>query len=86
LGYNVLIDSINKSIKRKKNLTALVVGIVGFVYSLLVWIYECIPLLIRLSIFYAQKVDDNKICMLNWVVDSHPKWKDLAEKVFNNDK
>ncbi|KAA0044861.1 uncharacterized protein E6C27_scaffold74G001530 [Cucumis melo var. makuwa] len=24
--------------------------------------------------------------MLNWVVDNHPKWKDLAEKVFDNDK
>ncbi|KAL0533333.1 hypothetical protein IC582_030149 [Cucumis melo] len=24
--------------------------------------------------------------MLNWVVDSHPEWKDLAKKVFDNDQ
>uniref|UniRef100_A0A9I9EEA2 Uncharacterized protein n=1 Tax=Cucumis melo TaxID=3656 RepID=A0A9I9EEA2_CUCME len=69
-----------------KNLTALVVGIVEFAYSLLVRFYECIPLLTGPSIICAQKVDDNKICMLNWVVDNHPEWKDLAEKVFDNDQ
>ncbi|TYK30586.1 protein Ycf2-like [Cucumis melo var. makuwa] len=50
------------------------------------WFYECIPLLTGPSIICAQKVDDNKICMLNWVVDNHPEWKDLAEKVFDNDQ
>ncbi|KAA0065453.1 uncharacterized protein E6C27_scaffold17G001390 [Cucumis melo var. makuwa] len=51
-----------------------------------VWVYECISLLTGSSIFCAQKADDNKICMLNWVVDSHPEWKDLAKKVFDNDQ
>ena len=24
--------------------------------------------------------------MLNWVIDVHPEWKDLAAKVFDNDE
>ena len=87
IGYNVLIDSIKKSIKKN---SALAVGISGFAYSLLVWVYKCIPILTSPSIFCAQKnddnkcaqrIDDNKICMLSWVVDNHPEWKELAERV-----
>lgn len=61
-------------------------GIVGFTYSLLVWAYECTPLLIKPHLFYAQKVDERNPKMLNWVVDSYLKWKDLADRVFDNGK
>ncbi|TYK22552.1 uncharacterized protein E5676_scaffold584G00070 [Cucumis melo var. makuwa] len=56
----------------------------AFPWGRIVWVYECIPLLIEPSIFCVQKVDDNKICILKWVVDSHPEWKELAEMVFDN--
>ncbi|KAA0058534.1 uncharacterized protein E5676_scaffold606G00970 [Cucumis melo var. makuwa] len=39
-------------------------------------VYECIPLFTGLSIFCAQRIEHKKICMLIWVVDSHPKCKD----------
>ncbi|KAA0040611.1 uncharacterized protein E5676_scaffold98G001180 [Cucumis melo var. makuwa] len=31
-------------------------------------------------------IDEKKICMLIWVVDSHPQWKDLAEMVFDHEQ
>ena len=82
IEYNVLLDSIKKSIK---NSFALAVGMSEFAFSLLVWMYECIPLVFRPSIFYAKRVDKRNIYMLNWIVDGHPKWKDLAERVFDNE-
>ncbi|KAE8653608.1 hypothetical protein Csa_007643, partial [Cucumis sativus] len=26
------------------------------------------------------RVGDSNLCMLNWIVDCHPEWKELAEK------
>ena len=52
IGYYVLKDSIKESIK---NPFAQVVGIAGFSFSLLVWAYECIPLLTGSSIFCAKR-------------------------------
>ncbi|KAA0067593.1 uncharacterized protein E5676_scaffold174G00450 [Cucumis melo var. makuwa] len=49
-------------------------------------VYECIPLLTGSSTFCAQRIDHKKICMLNWVVDNHPEWKELAERVFDHEE
>ena len=77
-----MIDLIKRFIK---NTLALAIEIFGFAYAFLVWAYECIPLLTRTSMFCAKRVGDSNLCMLNWIVDCHPEWKELAEKVFDND-
>ena len=83
IGYQVVIDSIKKSIK---NPSTLAVGISGFAYAFLVWAYKCIPLLSGPSMFCANRVGDSNLCMLNWIVDTHPKWKELAERVFDTNQ
>ena len=56
-----------------KNPSALAVSISRFAYAILVWAYECIPLLSGPSMFCAKRVGDSNLCMINWVVDTHPK-------------
>ena len=68
-----------------KNPSALAVGISEFAYSLFVCAYKCIPLLTGSSILCVQRIDHNNICML-WVVDGHPEWKELVERVFDHEQ
>uniref|UniRef100_A0A0A0K3Z3 Uncharacterized protein n=1 Tax=Cucumis sativus TaxID=3659 RepID=A0A0A0K3Z3_CUCSA len=36
--------------------------------------------------FCDKRVDDSNLCMLNWIVDTHQEWKELAERVFDTNQ
>lgn len=54
----------------------------GFIFPILAWAYEVIPMLSTSPNFFARRISNEVSRIINWVANTHPKWKDLKQKVF----
>ncbi|KAA0048346.1 protein Ycf2-like [Cucumis melo var. makuwa] len=82
VAFELLVDFMNRVVCSKGQTGISIGG--GFIFPILAWAYEVIPTLGTPPNFFATRISNEVLRIINWAADTQPKWKDLKQKVFDS--